>query len=222
MFRSRVRLLQKFALGVIHKNETQQRLKRNEQRPKLSFLSLPPKPSQLSPHPNGGSAAGSQTSLHTRMKSTRISRHIDAPRTLVYESLLDASAVAAWIAPEGMMSWIHAFDPSEGGVFRFSFTGETPTTGRAGPITDTFHGLFVKLVPNERVVEMLEIESANPDLRGKMLVTLTLTDSAQGGTEILVVHSELPPALPPERMETGWKKALDRLAEFVAGAVHHA
>jgi uncharacterized protein YndB with AHSA1/START domain len=60
---------------------------------------------------------------------TRISRHIDAPCTTVYRALLDAHAVANWRVPDGMTSYVHAFDPREGCGFRISLTydGEMET-----------------------------------------------------------------------------------------------
>lgn len=156
------------------------------------------------------------------MNSTRVSHHIQAPRSIVFEALLDAGAVATWIATEGITSWIHAFDPSEGGVFRFSLACTQPDREEATPLNGTFHGLFVKVVPNERVVELLEIESEDKSLRGKMMVTITLTDLENGGTEIIAVHSELPPGLDSGRVEAGWRTALDRLAQLTENAVQHA
>lgn len=41
------------------------------------------------------------------MSSTRVDRHIDAPRARVYRALLDPSAVAVWMVPDGMTSTIH-------------------------------------------------------------------------------------------------------------------
>ncbi|MGH8806174.1 MAG: SRPBCC domain-containing protein, partial [Polaromonas sp.] len=56
------------------------------------------------------------------MSSTRISCHVNAPRTTVYRALLDARAVATWMVPTGMTSHVHAFDAREGGSFRISLT----------------------------------------------------------------------------------------------------
>jgi uncharacterized protein YndB with AHSA1/START domain len=47
-----------------------------------------------------------------------------------------------------------------------------------------------------------------------MTVTFTLTD-AQGGTELLAVHDNLPPGLSPKDNETGWRISLDKLAAYV-------
>ncbi|GAC1409068.1 MAG: hypothetical protein NVSMB53_00670 [Gemmatimonadaceae bacterium] len=91
------------------------------------------------------------------MNSTRIGRHLNATRPSVYRALLDADAVAAWMVPNGMTSQVHVFEPWEGGAFRTSLTYDAPTVvGKTTAQSDTFHGRFVKLVPNERVVEVLE------------------------------------------------------------------
>jgi uncharacterized protein YndB with AHSA1/START domain len=66
------------------------------------------------------------------MSSTRIHRRINAPRSVVYHALLDARAVATWMAPTGMTSHVHAFDAREGGTFRISLTYDAPT-GPARP-----------------------------------------------------------------------------------------
>lgn len=147
--------------------------------------------------------------------STRIGRHVNAPRATVYRALLDARAVATWMVPVGMTSNVHVFDAREGGLFRISLTYDVPTgTGKTTAHTDTYHGRFVKLVPNEQVVEVMEFETADAAMRGEMMVRFTLTD-AGSGTDVLAVHDNLPPGLSPADNETGWQMALDKLAAFV-------
>jgi uncharacterized protein YndB with AHSA1/START domain len=149
------------------------------------------------------------------MSTTRITRHINAPRTAVYNALLDPHAVQTWMAPDGMTSEVHAFDPREGGTFRISLTYDEPTeTGKTSAHTDTHHGRFVKLLPNEQVVQVVEFESDDPELQGEMTITYTLTD-ADGGTEFLAVHENLPPGVPPDQNEIGWQMSLDKLAALV-------
>jgi uncharacterized protein YndB with AHSA1/START domain len=97
------------------------------------------------------------------MSSTRISRHVNAPRAIVYRALLDVRAVATWMVPTGMTSHVHAFDAREGGSFRISLTYDAPTrTGKTTAHTDTFHGRFVKLLTNEQVVQVVEFETTDP------------------------------------------------------------
>ena len=149
------------------------------------------------------------------MSTTRINRHVKAPRARVYSLLLDADAVSKWKVPDGMTSQVHAFDGREGGTFRISLTYEAPTgVGKTTAHTDTYHGHFAKLVPNERVVEVVEFETADPALRGEMTITITLAD-ADGGTELIAVHDGLPPGLEPAENETGWRMALAKLAALV-------
>ena len=153
------------------------------------------------------------------MSSTSISQHIKAPRMNVYRALLDPRAVAIWKVPAGMTCHVHAFDAREGGSFRISLTYDEPTgAGKTTAHTDTYHGHFTKLVPNERVVEVDEFETEDPALRGEMTITITLAD-ADGGTNLLAVHDRLPPGVSSTDNETGWRMALANLAAFVEAGV---
>jgi uncharacterized protein YndB with AHSA1/START domain len=149
------------------------------------------------------------------VNSTRISHLVNAPRATVYRALLDARAVATWMVPTGMSSHVHAFDPREGGSFRISLRYDPPTgTGKTTAHTDTYHGRFVKLVPNERVIEVVEFETTDPGLRGEMTITITLTD-ADGGTDVHALHEGLPPGLSIADNEAGWRSSLAKLAALV-------
>jgi uncharacterized protein YndB with AHSA1/START domain len=150
------------------------------------------------------------------MNSTRITRHVNAPRMRVYRALIDAKAIAQWKVPTGMTCHVHEFDSREGGYFRVSLTYDAPTTvGKTTAHTDTYHGRFVKLVPNQQVVEVDEFETTEPALRGEMTITITLTDADGGGTNILAVHEGLPPGVAPADNEEGWRMALAKLAALV-------
>ena len=114
-----------------------------------------------------------------------------------------------------MGSQVHEFDAREGGAFRVSLTYDAPDrSGKSAARTDTYHGRFLKLVPNEQVVEVFEFETADPALSGSMTMTTTLTD-ADGGTEVLIVHEGIPDAVPAADNETGTRMALANLAQLV-------
>jgi len=148
--------------------------------------------------------------------STRVSHHVSAPRPAIYRALLDAAAIAKWRVPAGMSSHVHEFDAREGGSFRISLSYDAPAgTGKSAPRTDTYHGHFARLVPDEQVVEVLEFETADPGLRGQMTMTTTLTDAAGGGTDVLVVHEGIPDKVPVADNETGTRMALANLARLV-------
>ena len=90
------------------------------------------------------------------MRSTRTVQYVNAPRERVYRALLDAGAVARWKAPDGMTCTVHSFDAREGGAFRISLTYEARNgAGKTTAHTDTYHGHFVQLRPNERVVRWM-------------------------------------------------------------------
>jgi len=110
---------------------------------------------------------------------------------------------------------VHQFDPREGGAIRISLTYDEPTrTGKTISHTDTDHGRFAKLVPNQQIVEVDEFETTDPALRGEMTITITLAD-ADSGTELVAVHEGVPPGVLPADNQTGWDMALARLAALV-------
>lgn len=134
----------------------------------------------------------------------------------MYRALLYGDAVQQWMVPDGMTSHVHEFEPREGGAFRISLTYDAPTgAGKTDAQTDTFHGTFVRLVPDTEVVQVVEFEADDPAMQGEMTMTFTLADAAGGGTEIVGVHEHLPRGLRPEDNEIGWRMSLDKLARLV-------
>jgi uncharacterized protein YndB with AHSA1/START domain len=151
------------------------------------------------------------------MSSTRITHHVKAPRARVYRAFLDARDVGQWMVPDGMTSEVHSFEGREGGAFRISLTYDAPDrTGKTSGRTDTYHGRFVKLVPDEEVVQAIEFETLDPGMQGEMTITISLSD-AEGGTEIAAAHDGLPPAVSPADNELGWRLSLAKLAALVEG-----
>ena len=149
------------------------------------------------------------------MGSTRLSRTVRAPRSAVYGALVDAEAVRQWMVPDGMTSEVHRFDPREGGEFRISLTYDAPTgAGKTSARTDTFHGRFVRLVPDTEVVQSVEFETDDPALQGEMRITWSLADGDEG-TALTAIHEHLPPGLSPADNELGWTISLGKLAQLV-------
>jgi uncharacterized protein YndB with AHSA1/START domain len=114
-----------------------------------------------------------------------------------------------------MTSQVHEFEGREGGRFRISLSYDAPTnTGKTSAQTDTYHGRFVRLVPDREIVQAIEFETENPDLLGEMTTTVTLSDAGDG-TELVAVHAGLPPGVAPADNELGWSISLGKLAERV-------
>jgi uncharacterized protein YndB with AHSA1/START domain len=149
--------------------------------------------------------------------STQVSRIISAPRQKVYQAFLDPEAVAAWLAPDTMRSHVHTFDPREGGRFRISLTYQNPEDSQRGKTagdTDTYHGRFDKLVPDEMIVEVIEFESQEPGFAGEMRMTVTLAE-VDGGTEVSLRYENVPAGIRPEDNEAGSRQSLQKLAALV-------
>lgn len=147
------------------------------------------------------------------MRSTRIHRHIRAPRSAVYRLLLDPAAIGKWRVPDDMMAQVHSFEAREGGSFRVSLTYvDSRNAGKTTEHTDTYHGRFLRLVPDEQVVEVEEFETSDPAMGGEMISTITLADADDGGTDLVALHEGLPPGVALADNETGWRMALAKLA----------
>lgn len=149
------------------------------------------------------------------MYSTQVSRHIRTPRSAVYRALLNPDLLARWRFPAGMRCDVHEFEAREGGEFRISLTYDSPDqAGKSSSHTDTYHGHFARLVPEEQVVEVFEFETVDVALQGTMTMTTTLTD-AYDGTDVVILHEGIPDAVPRSDNETGTRMALDNLANLL-------
>jgi uncharacterized protein YndB with AHSA1/START domain len=97
------------------------------------------------------------------MYSMQVCEHASAPRQAIYRALLDPEAIRQWRVPAGMTSHVHEFEAREGGSFRISLSYQDPgRTGKSAAHTDTYHGHFARLVPDQQVVEVLEFETDDP------------------------------------------------------------
>jgi uncharacterized protein YndB with AHSA1/START domain len=157
------------------------------------------------------------TEVSTSGGITRVSRIIKAPRKTIYQAFLDPEAVATWLAPDSMRGHVHTFDPREGGKFRLSLTYQNQADSQRGQTagdTDTYHGRFVRLVPDEKIVEVIEFESQEPGFAGEMTLTVMLADVG-GGTEVSLLYENVPTGIRPEDNEAGSRSSLQKLAALV-------
>jgi uncharacterized protein YndB with AHSA1/START domain len=148
--------------------------------------------------------------------STEVSVEVGGPPAAVYRALLDRDAVAVWRVPDDMTCAVHDWEPHEGGRFRVSLTYLDDVPGKSGARTDTYHGRFVELVSDERVVEVTEFETDDPALQGEMTMTTTITPTT-GGCTVTMRHDGVPDAVSPADNELGTRMALAKLAALVAG-----
>ena len=149
--------------------------------------------------------------------STRVSRVIRAPRSVVYRACLDPDAIVRWRMPDNMTGRMESFEAREGGAFRMSLTyqeGAESPGGKTSDDTDTFQGRFLALVPDEQIVELIEFDSPDPRFAGEMTITTTLAD-VTGGTDVTILCQDIPPGIEPTDNELGTTQALRKLAALV-------
>lgn len=149
------------------------------------------------------------------MTTTKVSRIVRAPRKAIYRALTDPEALVQWRVPDDMTAEMHAFDPRPGGRYRMSLTYTDPARrGKTSGSTDAFQGRFAALVLDERVVELIDFESGDAGFSGTMRMTTSLAD-ADGGTEVTILHENLPAGVRPEDNEIGTRMSLAKLARLV-------
>ncbi len=107
--------------------------------------------------------------------TVKLHRVLRAAPERVYRAFLDADAMAKWLPPDGFTGKVHQLDPKKGGSYRMSFTNFT--TGKS----HSFHGEFIELVPNERLVYTDRFD--DPGLAGEMVTTVQLR-KVSVGTEV--------------------------------------
>ncbi|GEN10352.1 hypothetical protein MFU01_53890 [Myxococcus fulvus] len=146
-----------------------------------------------------------------------MSRVIAAPPARLYQALLDPEAVTKWLPPEGMTARLRAFEPRPGGAYRLTLTYDEAhhdVVGKSSAHEDAVEGVFVELVPDQRVVQRFEFDSGDPSFAGRMTMTWTLTPVA-AGTEVSIHCVDVPEGIRQEDHVAGMSSTLENLAAFV-------
>ena len=128
----------------------------------------------------------------------------------VFRAFLDADAMAKWLPPYGFTCKVHHLDAKVGGTFRMSFTNFSTGNGHS------FGGEYLEIVPNERIRYTDRFD--DPNLPGEMTVEVELR-AVSCGTEMNIVQSGIPAAIPVEMCELGWQESLAQLATLVEPAI---
>lgn len=111
-----------------------------------------------------------------------------------------------WLPPHGFTGKVHHLDARVGGSYRMSFTNFS--NGQS----HSFGGEYLELTPYERI--RYEDQFEDPNLPGKMLVTVSLT-AVSCGTELRIVQEGIPAIIPVEACYLGWQESLNLLAQLV-------
>ena len=144
--------------------------------------------------------------MSTPGNTIRLHRVVRAPAERLYRAFLDPEAMVKWLPPHGFTGRVHQMDARVGGGYRMSFTNFG--TGKS----HSFGGTYVELTPGERIRYTDKFD--DPNMPGEMQVTITLRKVACG-TELEIVQSGLPEAIPVEFCHLGWQESLSLLIQLV-------
>ncbi len=141
--------------------------------------------------------AGNTVKPHRVLKTT--------PEKL-YKAFLEPEAVVKWIPPYGFTCKVEHMDAKVGGTYKSSFTNFG--TGQS----HSFGGTYTELVPNQRICYTDKFD--DPNLPGEMMVTIELK-KVICGTELNILQSGIPEAIPTAMCYLGWQESLKQLARLV-------
>jgi uncharacterized protein YndB with AHSA1/START domain len=143
--------------------------------------------------------------------SVSFTRHLAAPRDLVFKLWTDPKHLAKWWGPACFTNPVCEFDARVGGRIYIDMTGPD---GTVYPM----HGTVEEILPPERLVLRCTCcgdESGNPGLES----VTTVTFHAEAGGTRMELESRVTKMADFGRealagMEQGWSETLDRLAEL--------
>jgi uncharacterized protein YndB with AHSA1/START domain len=138
--------------------------------------------------------------------TVRLHRVLKAPPGRVYRAFIDPDAMAKWLPPNGFTGRVHAMDARVGGTYRMSFTNFS------GGGSHSFGGRYLEMVENEKLAYTDAFE--DPNLPGTMTTTIEFK-AVSVGTDLSIVQSGIPEAIPVEMCYLGWQESLVLLAKLV-------
>jgi uncharacterized protein YndB with AHSA1/START domain len=143
-----------------------------------------------------------------------LSRTFDVPAKQLFAAWTRPEYLEKWLGPEGFQVSCE-MDFREGGKLEIIM--------RNSELTDVLHGVYRKIVPDQKIVESFRFDDS-PDL--ELVQTITFDDTADGKS-VLSVHQSIPswtraPQFQRAKMlprveggREGWTQTLEHLARFV-------
>jgi len=135
-----------------------------------------------------------------------IKRLINAPRDRVYAAWTDLAQLKLWFGPENVQTRDLIADARVGGKFRWDLInseGEEMTC----------RGEYRELQPGKKIVFTWQWED-DEDWEDNISVVTVELDDADGGTELRLIHEQLPNEDSRDGHSRGWNSALDKLEKF--------
>lgn len=148
-------------------------------------------------------------------RKTILTVHLNSPKSKVYHTLLDKNLISKWKVPDDMKCIVHDYQAKENGTFRISLEYTVINgVGKSTQNIDTYHGYFKSLKPYDEITEIDEFETEHKDQQGLMTITYTLLES-ESGTDLTIVHDNLPIGVSLDDNLVGWRMALNKLTNLI-------
>ena len=143
-----------------------------------------------------------------------ITREFDAPRELVFKTIMNPELVPQWWGPRYLSTEVDTMDVRPGGQWRF-INRDTEGNEYA------FHGVYHEVCAPERVIDTFEFEGV-PEAGHVTLETIRL-EELPGRRTRLVAQSVYQSVIDRDMvlqsgMESGVKETYDRLSELLEKA----
>lgn len=151
-----------------------------------------------------------------KKRTDSASKIIRASPRMIYKAFVEPENLVRWLPPKGMEGVIYEFDAREGGAYRMSLTyigTDHTATGKTSEDSDVVQGRFLKLVPDEQIVQQVEFESEDPMFAGTMTMTWNLR-AVPEGTEVTIICENVPEGIRQEDHDAGMNSSLENLAAF--------
>ncbi|MCA9860969.1 MAG: SRPBCC domain-containing protein [Thermomicrobiales bacterium] len=149
------------------------------------------------------------------MHTSSTTRTIAARPDTVYRAFVDPDLLVQWQAPDHMTAQVHWFDPRPGGGYEMSLFYDDPTTpGKTGNNEDRYTARFIELVPPRKIVEVIQFDSADPDLAGDMTMTVEI-EAIGVESRITITFENLPAGVSADDNDLGTQQSIAKLARLV-------
>lgn len=124
----------------------------------------------------------------------------------VYRAFLSPDALVKWLPPHGFTAKVHSMKEGVGGGYHMSFTNF------GSQKSHSFSATYVELKPNELIRYTNQFD--DPNMPGEMTVTVEIKP-VLCGTDLKIVQSGIPDAIPAEFCYLGWQESLTLLTQLV-------
>lgn len=140
--------------------------------------------------------------------------HVD-PGT-AWTALTTEDALRRWLPPAGMHGRFDRFDLRTGGSYRLvlTYADAAGAPGRTTADSDASEVRVVEVVPGERVVQEVDLDSTDPAFAGTMRMTWRLRAVAEG-TEVEIEARDVPPGVSAQDHAAGITSSLANLAAYL-------